>query len=125
MCIFVYVYFVYSNNAENNASIVDLMKLDDLALESGVSADQKSRLEEFLRDKHKIQGELRDEDLIRIQELGAGNGGVVLKVSHKPTGLVMARKVQIIYLYFLRMILKYFLKLYMGILWCCLMLCCI
>ena len=88
--------FVYSNNAENNASIVDLMKLDDLALESGVSADQKSRLEEFLRDKHKIQGELRDEDLIRIQELGAGNGGVVLKVSHKPTGLVMARKVQII-----------------------------
>ena len=60
-----------------------------------LSQDQKSRLEEFLIDKKKIHGELRDEDLERIQELGAGNGGVVLKVNHKPTNLVMARKVSI------------------------------
>lgn len=38
-------------------------------------------------------GELKDDDFERISELGAGNGGVVTKVQHKPSGLVMARKV--------------------------------
>ncbi|XP_057300426.1 dual specificity mitogen-activated protein kinase kinase 1-like [Hydractinia symbiolongicarpus] len=70
---------------------IDELKLGDLSLEN-LSQDQKSRLEEFLRDKHKIKGELRDEDFERILELGAGNGGVVLQVNHKPTNLVMARK---------------------------------
>nr|4AN2_A Chain A, Dual Specificity Mitogen-activated Protein Kinase Kinase 1 [Homo sapiens]4AN3_A Chain A, DUAL SPECIFICITY MITOGEN-ACTIVATED PROTEIN KINASE KINASE 1 [Homo sapiens]4AN9_A Chain A, DUAL SPECIFICITY MITOGEN-ACTIVATED PROTEIN KINASE KINASE 1 [Homo sapiens]4ANB_A Chain A, DUAL SPECIFICITY MITOGEN-ACTIVATED PROTEIN KINASE KINASE 1 [Homo sapiens] len=37
-------------------------------------------------------GELKDDDFEKISELGAGNGGVVFKVSHKPSGLVMARK---------------------------------
>nr|3ORN_A Chain A, Dual specificity mitogen-activated protein kinase kinase 1 [Homo sapiens]3OS3_A Chain A, Dual specificity mitogen-activated protein kinase kinase 1 [Homo sapiens]3WIG_A Chain A, Dual specificity mitogen-activated protein kinase kinase 1 [Homo sapiens] len=36
--------------------------------------------------------ELKDDDFEKISELGAGNGGVVFKVSHKPSGLVMARK---------------------------------
>jgi len=67
------------------------LKLNELSLDS-LSDDQKSRLEEFLRDKQKIKGELKDEDLERIEELGAGNGGVVLKVRHKPTGLIIARK---------------------------------
>lgn len=71
--------------------------MGDLSLEN-LSQDQKSRLEEFLRDKHKIKGELRDEDFERILELGAGNGGVVLQVNHKPTNLVMARKVQYCFL---------------------------
>lgn len=39
-------------------------------------------------------GELKDEDFEPICELGAGNGGVVNKVRHKPSGLVMARKVR-------------------------------
>ena len=39
-------------------------------------------------------GELKDDDFEKICELGAGNGGVVFKVSHKPSGLIMARKVQ-------------------------------
>ena len=53
---------------------------------------QKKRLEAFLTQKVKV-GELKDDDFHRICELGAGNGGVVNKVCHKPSGLVMARKV--------------------------------
>lgn len=37
---------------------------------------------------------MKDDDFEKISELGAGNGGVVFKVSHKPSGLVMARKVR-------------------------------
>lgn len=68
-----------------------LQELKDLNLEN-LDIDQKSRLEEFLRDKNKIQGELREEDFERLRELGAGNGGVVVKVRHVPTELIMARK---------------------------------
>ena len=68
------------------------LQLGDLSLDS-LSEDQKSRLEEFLRDKQKIKGELKNEDFERLEELGAGNGGVVLKENHKPTNLTMARKV--------------------------------
>ena len=54
--------------------------------------DQKTRLEEFLRDKGKITSNLKTEDFKEILELGKGNGGVVYKETHKPTGLIMARK---------------------------------
>lgn len=67
------------------------LKIGNLSLED-LNEGQRSRLEEFLRDKQKIQGELRDEDFERLVELGHGNGGVVLKVKHKPTSLIMARK---------------------------------
>ena len=53
---------------------------------------QRKRLEAFLTQKQKV-GELRDDDFEKICELGAGNGGVVFKVSHRPSGLIMARKV--------------------------------
>jgi len=76
------------NNEEDGVNELDI---DGLSLDN-ISEDQKSRLEEFLRDKRQIKGELRDDDFERIQELGAGNGGVVLKVKHKPTNLIMARK---------------------------------
>lgn len=78
--------------SENNPS--DILKLGDLSLEN-VTEDQKSRLEEFLKDKQKIQGEIKDEDFERMEELGAGNGGVVMKVKYRPTNLIMARKVSI------------------------------
>ena len=45
-----------------------------------MDADQKTRLEDFLRDKNNITGELKADDFDRIAELGAGNGGVVDKV---------------------------------------------
>ncbi|XP_066928866.1 dual specificity mitogen-activated protein kinase kinase 2-like [Clytia hemisphaerica] len=67
------------------------LKLGDLNLED-VNEDQKSRLEEFLRDKQKIGSEIKDGDFERMEELGAGNGGVVMKMKHIPTNLIMARK---------------------------------
>lgn len=63
-------------------------KLEELELDE----QQRKRLEAFLTQKQKV-GELKDDDFEKISELGAGNGGVVFKVSHKPSGLVMARKV--------------------------------
>lgn len=63
-------------------------KFDDLELDSL----QRERLEAFLAEKRKI-GELNAEDFEKLAELGAGNGGVVTKVLHKPSGLIMARKV--------------------------------
>ncbi|XP_031558132.1 dual specificity mitogen-activated protein kinase kinase 2-like [Actinia tenebrosa] len=62
-------------------------KLDDL----GLHGLQRKRIEEFLNEKMKI-GELYNDDFEKIDELGAGNGGVVTKVLHKPSGLIMARK---------------------------------
>ena len=49
-------------------------------------------MQSFLSQKQKV-GELSNEDVVVIGELCAGNGGVVTKVLHKPTGLIMARKV--------------------------------
>lgn len=60
----------------------DQLELDDL---------QRERLEAFLAEKRKI-GELNAEDFEKLAELGAGNGGVVTKVLHKPSSLIMARK---------------------------------
>lgn len=37
--------------------------------------------------------DLRSEDLIPLQEVGAGNGGTVSKVMHASTKVIMARKV--------------------------------
>uniref|UniRef100_UPI00358E77E1 dual specificity mitogen-activated protein kinase kinase 1-like isoform X1 n=1 Tax=Myxine glutinosa TaxID=7769 RepID=UPI00358E77E1 len=62
-------------------------KLGELDLDE----QQRKRLEAFLTQKQKV-GELKDEDFVRLCELGAGNGGVVTKVLHKPSNLVMARK---------------------------------
>lgn len=71
------------------AHLVDLQKkLEELELDE----QQKKRLEAFLTQKAKV-GELKDDDFERISELGAGNGGVVTKVQHRPSGLIMARKV--------------------------------
>ncbi|XP_032673257.1 dual specificity mitogen-activated protein kinase kinase dSOR1 isoform X2 [Odontomachus brunneus] len=53
--------------------------------------EQRKRLESFLGQKEKV-GELCDEDFEKLGELGAGNGGVVMKVRHKKYGLIMARK---------------------------------
>lgn len=65
-------------------------KLGELDLDE----QQRKRLEAFLTQKAQV-GELKDEDFDPICELGAGNGGVVNKVRHKPSCLVMARKVNI------------------------------
>ncbi|KAM5170288.1 dual specificity mitogen-activated protein kinase kinase 1 [Mantella aurantiaca] len=72
--------------AETNLEALQ-KKLEELELDE----QQRKRLEVFLTQKQKV-GELRDDDFEKVSELGAGNGGVVFKVSHKPTSLIMARK---------------------------------
>ena len=57
----------------------------------GFDSNQRRRLKTFLEDKQKV-GELKDEDFENLGELGSGNGGVVTKVRHKPSGIIMARK---------------------------------
>ncbi|XP_069766827.1 dual specificity mitogen-activated protein kinase kinase 1 isoform X1 [Narcine bancroftii] len=73
-------------SAETNLEALQ-KKLEELELDE----QQRKRLEAFLTQKQKV-GELKDDDFEKISELGAGNGGVVFKVSHKPSGLIMARK---------------------------------
>ncbi|XP_018026319.1 dual specificity mitogen-activated protein kinase kinase 1 [Hyalella azteca] len=53
--------------------------------------NQRKRMEVFLFQKQQI-GELNTDDFEKLGELGAGNGGVVNKERHKPSGLIMARK---------------------------------
>lgn len=67
---------------ENISKKLEELDLDDL---------QRERLEAFLKKKREV-GELNSEDFEKLAELGAGNGGVVTKVLHKPSGLTMARK---------------------------------
>ncbi|XP_074651815.1 dual specificity mitogen-activated protein kinase kinase 1-like isoform X2 [Tubulanus polymorphus] len=70
---------------------VDLGALQKKLEELDLDDLQRKRLEHFLSQKQKV-GELTAEDFEKLGELGAGNGGVVTKVFHKPSGLVMARK---------------------------------
>ena len=54
---------------------------------------QKKQLEEYLKCRELI-GDLTNEDLSVEGELGSGNGGVVLKVRHRRTGIDLAKKVK-------------------------------
>lgn len=71
-----------SNNGDETTKIPLQIDLDD---------EQSSRLEQFLNQRNNI-GDLVSDDLEKITELGFGNGGVVWSVRHKPSGLIMARK---------------------------------
>ncbi|CAG0916589.1 unnamed protein product [Notodromas monacha] len=64
-----------------------LRKLEELDMDDA----QRKRMEVFLIQKRKV-GDLCAEDFEKLGELGAGNGGVVLKVLHKPSNFIMARK---------------------------------
>ncbi|KAF8794678.1 dual specificity mitogen-activated protein kinase kinase 1-like [Argiope bruennichi] len=76
------------NNESFDTSIEALQRtLEGLDLDE----QQRKRLEAFLSQKQKV-GELSVDDFENLGELGAGNGGVVTKVLHKHSGLVMARK---------------------------------
>ena len=67
--------------------------LSDMA----ITGEQKTNMESFLSEKRSIvaKGEMKEQHFLRMEELGFGNGGVVLKVQHKPTGIIMARKVRV------------------------------
>ncbi len=72
---------------------LDIIETSLAALE--LSDDQKENMTSFLKEKRVIirSGDLKEQDFERITELGSGNGGVVLKVKHIPSGIAMARKV--------------------------------
>ncbi len=63
-----------------------------------LSDEQKANMSLVLEQKREIlrHGELRDSHFARLRELGYGNGGVVLKVEHKPSKMIMARKVRVV-----------------------------
>ncbi|XP_055380464.1 dual specificity mitogen-activated protein kinase kinase dSOR1 [Condylostylus longicornis] len=69
-------------NIEGIVDALEELEMDDTA---------RKRIKVFLSQKEKI-GELGEEDLEKLGELGSGNGGVVVKVRHIPTQLIMARK---------------------------------
>ena len=62
---------------------------------------QRTRLEAFLVQKEKVGDNMSLEDFKDQGELGEGNGGVVMKVVHLPSGLVMAKKVSLFVVSFL------------------------
>jgi len=68
-----------------------IAKLSELVQMLDITATQKDKLEDFLKCREKI-GDLANEDLSVEGELGSGNGGVVLKVRHRKTGTIMAKK---------------------------------
>uniref|UniRef100_A0A672IYS5 Dual specificity mitogen-activated protein kinase kinase 2 n=1 Tax=Salarias fasciatus TaxID=181472 RepID=A0A672IYS5_SALFA len=80
-----------TSNTIDASSEANLEALQKKLGELDLDEQQRKRLEAFLTQKAQV-GELKEEDFDPICELGAGNGGVVNKVSHKPSGLVMARK---------------------------------
>lgn len=73
--------------------------MEDISLEAlqrtleGLDLDdeQRTRLEAFLNEKQLV-GELELEDFENLGEVGSGNGGVVYKVLHRTSNLIMARK---------------------------------
>lgn len=81
--------FSFSKNSVSTANMEALTKkLEELEMND----EQRARLEQFLTQKQRV-GEMSSDDFEKLGELGSGNGGVVWKVMHKPTNLIMARKV--------------------------------
>ncbi|XP_069138596.1 dual specificity mitogen-activated protein kinase kinase 1-like isoform X1 [Argopecten irradians] len=76
---------------KSNTGTASLEALQQKLKELDLNDQQRERLESFLTQKQQV-GELCAEDFEKLGELGAGNGGVVLKVRHSKLGLVMARK---------------------------------
>ncbi|CAH8874963.1 unnamed protein product [Trichobilharzia szidati] len=79
----------YSNRISTGpvdvAEVLKQLEIQDL------DDNQRRRLSAFVADKQKI-GELRPEDFEKLSEIGKGNGGVVSRVRHTATGLIMAKK---------------------------------
>ncbi|KAK8745755.1 hypothetical protein OTU49_000367 [Cherax quadricarinatus] len=80
-----------STGATGSFGAMSLESLLKCIQELDMDDTQRRRMEIFLVQKQKI-GELNADDFEKLGELGAGNGGVVNKERHKPSGLIMARK---------------------------------
>ncbi len=79
--------------AEPIAPYAPLMQQLNMA-PPAVDDAQLGRFREFLFSKTKLfdMGRVQPADFQELQELGRGNGGSVWKVRHRPTGIVLARK---------------------------------
>lgn len=78
--------------SKSNTGTASLESLQQKLKELDLNDQQRERLESFLTLKQQV-GELAADDFEKLGELGAGNGGVVLKVKHTTSELLMARKV--------------------------------
>ncbi|KAL5259636.1 hypothetical protein ACHWQZ_G009924 [Mnemiopsis leidyi] len=78
----------------NQESSMDsfVRQLKEAVEEAEITSDQRARMNEFFNQKALLGSEMSDEDFEKIHELGAGNGGVVSKVRHLKSGIIMARK---------------------------------
>ena len=74
-----------------------MRQLKEAVEEAEITSDQRARMNEFFNQKALLGSEMSDEDFEKIHELGAGNGGVVSKVRHLKSGIIMARKVGVIF----------------------------
>ena len=72
------------------ASLGSLKNISNLALDDSQLPRTQLNDKSVRKDS---KYEFADEDLQELQKLGQGSGGSVYKVLHKPTGIVMARKV--------------------------------
>lgn len=80
-----------SDPAINHDQAKSPYNIEEQLKELSLTESQKERMRAWIIDKEKI-GELNGEELEKIGELGYGNGGVVMKVRHKLSGIIMARK---------------------------------
>ena len=89
---FLCVFIIISSGNTTTMGHTTLEALQRQLEELDIDDLQRQRLQVFLLQKQKV-GELSDDDFDKLGELGAGNGGVVTRVRHIPSGLIMARKV--------------------------------
>nr|UCK81528.1 dual specificity mitogen-activated protein kinase kinase 1 [Arenicola marina] len=80
-----------TNDDKNSSMVANMEMLQEKLQEMEIDDTQRERLQQFWIQK-KTVGELAPEELEKMGELGAGNGGVVWRVKHKPSGQIMARK---------------------------------
>ncbi|VDM37212.1 unnamed protein product [Toxocara canis] len=67
--------------------------LDEQLKQMALTEPQKQRMQEWIKEKKLVPlSELNEEMLEKMCELGHGNGGVVHQVMHKPSKVIMARK---------------------------------
>ncbi|TPX34543.1 hypothetical protein SmJEL517_g02835 [Synchytrium microbalum] len=81
-----------------NSAAVSIASLNGIDPEDSPSGQVVSKMDELTIDKlPKGEGEwgkdIKLDDLLILDELGAGNGGTVNKVLHRPTNTIMARKI--------------------------------
>uniref|UniRef100_A0A915B0M1 mitogen-activated protein kinase kinase n=1 Tax=Parascaris univalens TaxID=6257 RepID=A0A915B0M1_PARUN len=86
---------VKENDADKNETIEETkaFSLDEQLKQMALTEPQKQRMQEWIKEKKLVPlSELNEEMLEKMCELGHGNGGVVHKVMHKPSKVIMARK---------------------------------